>query len=332
MKVSVFEIEDWERAAFERLAGEHDVRFERGRLDARLAERHADAEVLSPFIYSKLVPDVLDRVASLRLVATRSTGVDHVDLDWCREHEVTVTNVPAYGERTVAEHVFALLLALSHHIVEAVDRTRRGDFSQVGLRGFDLAGRTLGVVGTGAIGRHVIRIAKGFEMRVVATDVDPDLELAASLGFDYLDLPELLATADVVTLHVPGGPSTRHLIGAEQLGQIKRGAVLVNTSRGQVVDAGALVRALTDGTLAAAGLDVLEAEPALREESELLRSMFAHEHDLETLLSGHVLLRLRNVVITPHSAFNTSEAVGEILETTCENIASFAAGEPRNVV
>lgn len=332
MRISIFEVEEWERDAFRALQEDHEVRFESEPLDEVLAKEHADADVVSTFIYSRVNAEVLDSFDGLGLVATRSTGFDHVDTDWCRRHGTVVSNVPEYGENTVAEHVFALLLALGHRIVEAADRTRRGDFSLRGLQGFDLNGRTMGVVGTGGIGLRTARIAIGFGMRVLATDLHPDTEAAQEMGFEYVSLPELLAASDVVSLHVPGGPATHHLISAREFGQMKHGTVFINTARGEIVDSQALLRALADGTVAAAGLDVLEAEPRVREEAELLRSVFDRDHDMETLLTDHILLRMRNVLITPHSAFNTREAVGRILEVTRDNIAAFAEGHPRNSV
>ncbi len=332
MRIVVFEVEAWERQAFRGLERDHEVTFVEDSLDAGNAGGYAEAEVVSTFIYSELDRAVLERLPALRFIATRSTGYDHIDLEHCRSRDIDVSNVPSYGENTVAEHVFALLLAISHHIVEAANRTRRGDFSQQGLRGFDLEGRTIAVIGTGAIGRHVVRIAKGFGMEVVAHDLHPDDALAAEMGVRYLPLEEALASADVVTLHVPGGEATRHLLSEREFARMKDGAVLINTARGNVVDTRALLRALSEGKLAAAGLDVLADEPAIREEAELLRSFFAREYDLETLLADHILLRLRNVVITPHSAFNTREAVSRILATTRENIEAFARGAPRNLV
>lgn len=332
MNISIFEVEDWEREELRSLQDEHEVRFVRGPLDADEAVEHSDAQVVSVFIYSDLGSNTLARLEGLEMVATRSTGFEHIDLETCRERGITVTNVPSYGENTVAEHVFALLLAVSHRLVEAADRTRRGDFSLQGLNGFDLRGRTLGVIGTGHIGKQVVRIARGFGMEVLAYDLQPDEDLAEELDFSYVGLEELLGGTDVVTLHVPGSRETHHLLSGDEFAAMKEGAVLINTARGSIVDSQALLRALGTGKLAAAGLDVLEEEPAVREEAELLRRVFAREHDLETLLTDHILLRMRNVVITPHSAFYTREAVGRILEVTRANIASYVAGDPVNAV
>jgi D-lactate dehydrogenase len=333
VKIAVFEVEDWERDAFQTLSDRHEIAFSHEPLDSpEEAQRHADAQVLSPFIYSDLDADMLRRFPALELVVTRSTGFDHIDTEYCRDNGIMVCNVPTYGDNTVAEHVFGLLLAISHRLPEAVDRTRRGDFSQQGLRGFDLRGKTLGVVGTGAIGRYVIEIARGFRMRVLAYDVRQDEELEITLGFRYCSLDEVLARSDIITLHVPYNEHTHHLLDDAAFQKMKQGVVIINTARGGLIDIRALVRGLADGKVSAAGLDVLPEEPTIREEAELLHSIFREEHDLAALLADHILLRLRNVIITPHSAFNTQEAIERILHTTVENIVAYEQGKPQNVV
>jgi D-lactate dehydrogenase len=333
VKITVFELEDWERSAFEPLdSGDNELELLADPLSVDNATEYADAEVISTFIYSRLDRPVLEKLDHLKLIATRSTGYDHIDLDYCAERGIAVANVPTYGENTVAEHVFGLLLVLSHKLDQAIDRTRKGDFSPRGLQGFDLQGRTMGVIGTGNIGQHVARIARGFEMCVVAFDVKPDPEAADRLGFEYVEFDELLRRSDVISLHVPLNDKTRNLISHEQFERMKPGVVIINTSRGSVVDARALIRALAEGKVAGAGIDVLAEEPVIREEAELLRSVYERSHDLEALLADHVLIRLRNVVVTPHSAFNTREAVGRILDTTVENISACLRGEALNVV
>lgn len=332
MKIVIFDAEPWEFQAFESLSRDHDVAFEQGPLDADSARRHGDADIVSAFIYSDFSGEVLGNFEHLRLIATRSTGFDHIDMGWCRENDVAVSNVPTYGKNTVAEHVFALLLAISHRVVDAADRTRRGDFSQAGLRGFDLQGRTMGIVGTGDIGTHTARIARGFGMQVLAFDVEPRMDAARELGFSYVEMADLLGRSDVVSLHVPGNEKTRNLIGQDAFDRMKDGAILINTARGTVVETDALLRALSSGKLRAAGLDVLPEEPVLREEAELLRSYFDREHGMDTLLADHILLRMRNVVVTPHTAFNTREAVQRILDTTRENIEGFLNGRTPNRV
>jgi D-lactate dehydrogenase len=332
MKIVVFEAEPRELAAFDALKADHDLVLVDAPLRADNAAEFADAEIVSTFIYSTLDRAVLERLTALKLIATRSTGFDHIDTAYCDAHGIDVANVPSYGENTVAEHVFALLLAISHRLPEAIDRAQRGYFSPEGLQGFDLAGKTLGVIGTGSIGRHVIRIARGFAMEVVAFDVNAEPKIARELGFRYAGLDELFATADVITLHVPSLPETRHLLGAAAFERMKPGVIVINTARGELIENRALVHALTDGKVAAAGLDVLADEPMIREEAELISSTFVDEHDLRDLVADHVLLRLRNVIVTPHSAFNTREAVGRIVETTVANIAAYLGCHPANVV
>lgn len=332
MKIIVFEVEDWEREAFVSLYAEHQIEFVAGPMNRENAEAYSQAEVVSPFIYSDLSADVLRHLGRLKLIATRSTGFDHIDLEYCDANNITVCNVPVYGDNTVAEHVFALLLAISRKMIAAVDRTRKGDFSLKGLQGFDLFGKTLGVIGTGSIGRCVIEIAKGFRMEVLASDVRPDEGLASRLGFRYVEMHELLGSSDIVTLHVPSNENTRNLISSDEFSRMKEGVILINTSRGDVLDIKALAKAIGEGKVAAAGLDVLPEEGGIREEAELLRSVYDKKHDLETMLLNHILLRLRNVIITPHSAFNTREAVERILSTTVGNIASFTRGESENVI
>jgi D-lactate dehydrogenase len=333
-KKTVFacDLEEWEKERFQDLSKEYRVEFCPQKLAPDTAKRARDAETLSVFIHSRLDPALLEELPKLKLIATRSTGYDHIDLDYCSEKGITVCNVPTYADGTVAEHVFALLLNISHKLTESIDRTRRGDFSQKGLRGFEIRGKTLGVVGTGSIGANVIAIARGFKMQVLAFDVKPDKGLENRLGFRYTEMKELLEQADVISLHVPSTAQTHHLFSRNELQAVKPGVVIINTSRGSVVDSQALLEALAEGRVAAAGLDVLPEEPIIREEAEMLRSVFRRKHDLETLLADHLLLRHRNVYITPHNAFNTREAVNRIIDVTLENIRSFHRGKPQNVV
>ena len=332
MKIAVFEVEEWERVAFQNLAKEHDIHFFEGELDEENAEQFSDSEIISTFIYSDMDDRVLKKFPNLKLICTRSTGYDHVATDYCKQNDITVCYVPDYGDNTVAEHVFGLLLNISHRLTDAIDRTRRGDFSFRGLRGFDLMDRTLGVIGTGNIGAHTIQIARGFGMKVLANDVNEDHELAEKLGFQYVSKDELLQNSDIITLHVPSNEKTRHMLSHDEFERMQDGVVLINTSRGSLVNTEALVQALARKKVAAAGIDVLAEEPSIREEAELLHSVFHEKHKQESILLDHVLLRMRNVYITPHTAFNTTEAINRILETTIENITSFLEGKPQNVV
>jgi D-lactate dehydrogenase len=332
MNIVIFEAEPWEQEGFKKFKTNQTVTLSDEPLTAENIECCTDAEIISTFIYSDLSSPVLTKLPQLKLIATRSTGYDHIDMDYCDQHGITVCNVPEYGDNTVAEHVFALLLGISHNLVESVDRTRRGDFSLKGLRGFDLKGKTLGVIGTGSIGQCVIQIAQGFGMKVIAFDVRQDPALANKLNFEYRSMENLLGEMDILTLHVPANEKTYHLISDAEFDKMKDGVVIINTSRGNVLHVEALARALAVGKVAAAGLDVLPDEPTIREESELLHSFYRQEHNLQTLLADSVLMRLRNVIITPHSAFYTKEAINRILDTTIDNIAAFIQGKPQNTV
>jgi D-lactate dehydrogenase len=332
MKIVVFEAEPREAPVFEVLRDQHELVLVDSLLRSENVAQHADADIISTFIFSELDSGVLEKLPSLELIATRSTGFDHIDTDYCTARGITVSNVPSYGENTVAEHVFALLLAISHRLPEAIDRAQRGHFSPDGLQGFDLAGKTIGVIGAGNIGRHVIRIANDFQMDVLAFDARPDPTLAGALGFRYVDLEDLFDVSDVITLHAPSLPETRHILSSGAFARMKDGVVVINTARGDLIDTRALIQPLTSGKVAAAGLDVLPDEPLIREEAELICSSFCDQHDLTNLVANHVLLRMRNVIVTPHSAFNTREAFARIVETTVENIGAYLAGAAQNVV
>jgi D-lactate dehydrogenase len=290
-----------------------------------------DTEIISGFIYSQLSREVIEKAPRLKLIATRSTGYDHIDLQVCRKRKIAVANVPFYGENTVAEHTFALILALSRKIHEAYFRTIRGNFSFEGLQGFDLQGKTLGVIGTGHIGLHVIRIAKGFGMRPIAYDPVKNPFMAETLGFEYVPFETLLASSDILSFHAPYNKHTHHMLNKENVKQIKRGTILINTARGGLVETEALTNALDQGILAGAGLDVLEGEELIKEERQILSQEFSTER-LKTLVQNHILLNRENVVITPHIAFNSKEAYQRILDTTISNIQNFIAGKPENLV
>ena len=333
MRAVFFETASWERRYLTRalLPLKVRARFIADPLTDETRRLALGASILSVFIYSSLTARLLRRLPSLRLIATRSTGFDHIDVASCRTRRVTVANVPSYGENTVAEHTFALILALSRNIHKAYVKTIKGDFSLEGLQGFDLKGKTLGVVGGGHIGMHVIKMAKGFGMEVLVSDVRKNVFLSEVLDFRYVPLEALLRHSDIVSLHVPYMASTHHLMNRRTFALMKRGALLINTARGGLVETDALVWALDEGLVGGAGLDVLEGEELVKEERQLLSKDFSKEK-LATALRNHILLHRENVVITPHIAFDSREALQRILETTVNNIAGFLGGAPVNLV
>lgn len=325
MKIAFVETEKWEEDYFKKRLGSVECLFYESTLQAT-TNVAADAEILVTFIHSKLDAAAVAKFPRLKLIATSSTGYDHIDLSFCQAHNITVCNVPTYGENTVAEHTFGLILALSRHLPESFQRTRDHNFSVDGLRGFDLRGKTLGVVGTGHIGTFVIKIAQGFGLKILAYDPCPKPE------FSYVSLEKLLAESDIITLHVPLLSATKHLLNATNLKLIKPGSYLINTARGGLVETAALLEALNSGQLAGAGLDVLEEEDCLVEERDVASPGFLARCDYKTLLENNVLCRHPKVLLTPHNAFNSEEAVRRILETTILNIQSFLAGAPSNIV
>ncbi len=332
MKIQYFASEDWEKEYVAgKLAG-NEVVFNDGPLSNFPDLTDNAAEALCIFIDSKIGAEELDRFPAVKLIATRSTGFDHIDLEATKARGITVTTVPFYGENTVAEFAFALLLALSRRIPEASEIVKRGGFSPTGLRGFDLSGKTMGIVGCGHIGMHMIKMANGFGMKVLGFDVHPDPEVAKANDFSYASLPELFAQSDVISLHVPYNPHTHHLINKENVGSIKKGAYLINTSRGAVVETEALVEALKNGTLAGAGLDVLEEEGDMADETALLVQPHPNEDALKIALANHYIIDHPRVIVTPHAAFNTTEAITRILDTTIDNITAFATGAPQNAL
>ena len=333
MKAVFFETAPWERRYLKRALSQQSlsVHFTPEPLTDETLRLASGSDVLSVFIYSTLTPNLLRHLPRLRLIATRSTGFDHIDLGTCRRRHIAVANVPSYGENTVAEHTFALILALSRNIHKAYVKTMKGDFSLEGLQGFDLKGKTLGVVGGGHIGLHVIKMAKGFGMEVLVFDVRRNVFLSEVLDFQYVPLETLLRRADIVSLHVPYMPSTHHLMNRKTFGLMKRGALFINTARGGLVETDALVWALDEGLVGGAGLDVLEGEDLVKEERQLLSKDFSKEK-LTTALKNHILLHRENVVITPHIAFDSREALQRILETTANNITSFLNATPVNLV
>lgn len=336
MKIGFWEIrEDEEKAFFTTSLADHELDFFNTPLDESHLPEKTDYDIISVFTCSKITSRVLNCFPGLKLVAVRSTGFDNVDLAAAKDRNIIVTNVPSYGSNTVAEYTFGLILSLSRKIPQAVNRLKIGfDWSFEGLRGFDLNGKTLGVVGTGKIGANVIRIAKGFGMEVLACDQRLNDSLAADLGFTYTPLEEVLRQSDIVTLHVPYMKTTHHLINRENIFLMKEGSLLINTSRGPVVETEGLFQAITQGHLSGIALDVLEEETEIKEEAELLikDQMSKEEYKYKKILENHLLINLPQVIVTPHMAFYTKEAEQSILETTVQNIKSALSGKPENIV
>ena len=331
-KIVFFEVEKWEEDYIKNSFSGYNPVFSPEKLTKENAANFADSNIVSTFIYSTVDKEVLESLPNLKMISTRSMGYDHIDTAFCKEKGITVSYVPSYGSYTVAEHAFALILAISRKIIPSVEQAKKGDFSSANLQGFDLHGKTLGVIGAGHIGTNVVKLGRAFGMKVLIFSRHKDEELAKDPDIQFVDLDTVLSSSDIVTLHVPHTPETEHMINMSNIEKFKKGAILINTARGALVETQAIVEGLDRGILQAAGLDVLEEENDLKEERELLSSEYLSKVDLKTTLLNHVLLTRDSVVLTPHNAFNSKEAVEEILETTIANIKEFSAGTPQNTV
>ncbi len=299
----------------------HDLRFFEARLGPETARLAAGALAVCAFVNDDLRSDTLEALAAegVRLVALRSAGYNHVDLDAAERLGLTVVRVPRYSPHAVAEHCVGLILTLNRNIHRAYNRVRESNFSLSGLLGFDLQGRTVGVIGTGEIGATFAEIMAGFGTTILAADPFPNPRLI-EMGATYLPLDEVLAESDIVSLHCPLTPQTHHLIEADRVASMKDGVMLINTSRGALIDTEAVIAGLKSGKIGHLGLDVYE------EEDDLF-----FEDLSDQVLQDDTFARLMtfpNVLITGHQAFFTREALSTIATVTLDNIDSFAKSEP----
>ncbi len=320
-RIAFYDTKGYDRESFEPLLGSDlYCTWLTPRLDPYTAELAAGHRAICAFVNDDLSGTTLRRLfqVGVRLIALRCAGFNNVDLKVAQELGMPVVRVPAYSPHAVAEHAIALLLTLNRKTHRAYNRVREGNFSLAGMVGSDLYGQTAGVVGLGKIGQCCATILRGFGMRVLAYDLAPDTAFAAQAGVELCELDELLRLSDVVSLHAPLLPSTHHLINAERLARMKRGVFLINTSRGGLIDAQALIDALKSGHVGGAGLDVYE------EESDY----FFEDHSSE-IIADDMLARLmtfNQVLITSHQGFLTTQALGNIAQTTLSNVRHFAAG------
>lgn len=284
-----------------------------------------EAEAISVFVSSKVTRELMEKMPKLKLIATRSMGYDHVDMRAAKEKGITVTNVPSYGDHTVAEYTFMLLLALSRRLLPALEAVDKGKVRNELLTGIDLTGKTLGIIGAGRIGRMVARIARGFDMHVLAYDLNPTKE-GLDLGIQYIPLDDLLAQSDIVSIHCPYTEANKHLINKEAVDKMKSGSLIINTARGELVDTKALIEGLQSGRLNGAAVDVVEGEKLvdIDEEMMLLRGNDKlGDKKLEQSLELSILRKMPNVIVTPHNAFNTSEAIERINEATATSVTKY---------
>jgi D-lactate dehydrogenase len=343
--VSIYfvDTEDAEQDFFEKSFPNREIAFVRG-----LDEVGDDVEVLCVFLSNEMDAAFVAAHPRLRFVCTRSNSTDHLDLAAMAAGNIAVANVGNYSETSVAEHTFALILALSRRLREVMAMAKApARFSYEETRAFDLCGRTMGIIGMGHIGQRVASLAHAFQMKVIACDVETPEDIARTLQFDFVTFDELLAKADVISLHTTLSPRTYHILNHETFARCKPGALVINTARGALIDTAALRDALDSGQIGGAGLDVLQDERVLRDTAshiitdDIIKhlrsdSVAAEAHDaervreLEELMLSDAVLQRKNVVFTPHVAFNSQESVARRNECTVESIRAYLAGAKVN--
>jgi D-lactate dehydrogenase len=324
MKIAVFDTHSYDRQALNTANQHfgHQLEYFEERLHDKTVELAQGFDAVCPFVNCRLTDKVLARLKEIgvKIVVLRASGYNGINIPAANKLGLKVLTVPAYSPEAVAEHNFALLLSLVRKIHRAYNRVRDLNFSLDGLEGFNLHGRTYGLIGTGRIGQCAARIAKGFGCTIIAYDPFPNEAAAKDIGFSYVSFEELLEKSDVLSLHLPLSPQTHHLINEAAIARMKPGALLINTSRGGLVDSAALIDALKSGQIGGVGLDVYEME----------EGVFFHDLSSQQL-QDDVLARLMtfpNVLITSHQGFLTREALANIAETTLGNATAFERGEP----
>lgn len=323
MRIAFFDTHAYDRVSFEDVnrAFGHEITYFESRLSPETAALARGYEAVCVFVNDQLNRKTLEalRAGGTRLVALRCAGFNNVDVGAAEELDMMVVRVPAYSPYAVAEHTVALLLAINRKVHRAYARVREGNFSLNGLVGFDLHGKTVGIIGTGKIGTVVARIMTGFGCRVLLYDQVPNEALASEIGARYVPLDEIYQQSDILTLHVPLASDNLHLIDARAIARMRRGALLLNTSRGGLIDTHALIEGLKSGQLGGAGLDVYEREAGL----------FFEDYSSQVIQDDELarLLTFPNVVITGHQAFLTDTALRNIAETTLGNVTSVERGE-----
>lgn len=304
------------------------------RLDDRteITDEMKEANVISCFTFSRVTADVLKKFPNLKLIALRCVGFNHIDIDYCKENGIAVVNSLGYGNITVAEFAFALIFDVMRKTARAYMDLKNEHLGRETYTGFEMFGATIGIIGTGAIGSEAVRIAHGLGMNILAYDIYPKKELEEKYGAKYVELDELLKNSDIVSLHAPLTDDNFHLIDEEKIRLMKQRAVLVNTARGELIDTKALYGALVENRIFGAGLDVLEAENMLTQPDKKWDFDYLTDEVVKQTMVNERLLKLHNVVVTPHIAYNTAEAQDRILKITIDNIDSFFESKIKNSV
>lgn len=327
MKIAFFDLKEWEVASVKQRCkdtGLDIICASTDPLDIANVSQAKDADVLCVFL-SKIDQPIIEALPSLKLISTRATGVDHIDIEHAKKKKIAVTNVPSYAERTVAEYAMGLIFVLSRRLGETLKQSSRGIFDQKTVCGNDLAGKTLGVVGTGKIGCKLVRMASGFDMKILCYDLVPQQELCQACGAEYASRETLLKNSDIISIHLPYTKDTHHFINLDTLKILKRGVLLVNTARGSIVDLAALRQGLEDEIFGGVALDTFEGENIWIEQQSIVseKIKLPPAKNFKEALEAFYLQRFKNVILTPHVAFNSCEAVQRMMETALTDITTF---------
>lgn len=297
-----------------------------------IPQEYKNAKIISCFTTSRVGKDVLENFTELKLIALRSVGFNHIDINYCNEHDITVVNSPNYGNKSVAEFAFGLMLDVCRKITLSYLDYKDLKTNAQKYTGRELGGKTVGIVGLGAIGAEFARLAHGFDMNILGFDIKENETLKEQYMVEYTDFDTLLEKADFISLHSPLTESNRHLFNETSFKKMKNSAILINTARGEIVETQALYNALINKEIAGAGLDVLESEETISDTDYLSDISRLNNSTLKETILNSRLQQLDNVIITPHIAYNTAEAIYRILETTMRNINAFEKGIIQNKV
>ncbi|MBT4120475.1 MAG: hydroxyacid dehydrogenase [Candidatus Magasanikbacteria bacterium] len=308
---------------------DHKLTIYDGQLDSENLD--PNTEVLGVFVDSKVDKKIFKSLKKLKLVVTTSTGYDHVDLKEAKKRKIPVCNVPAYGENTVAQYALTFVLSLTRKFYRSIKRVKNGFYNYDGLEGIDLKDKTIGIIGTGHIGMHLVDMLEGFDSNIIGYDKFPNRQLEKEHNFSYTSLDKLLKTSDIISLHVPLFPETYHMISKKEIKKMKKGVYIINTARGGLIDPEALLWGLNNGHVAGAGLDVLEEEDLIAHQEKLLEKNITSEQ-LKMTQVNEMIVEHENTIVTPHNAFNSAGALKRIISTTADNIKSYTAGEAQNDV
>lgn len=334
-KIVYFDVQNYEKEFLKKHnEGKYDYHLESNSLNnlASLKEEYKDAKVISVFTTSRVSNKVLEQFPKLELIALRSVGFNHIDIDYCNERGIVVENTPNYGNKSVAEFAIALLLDVCRKVTYSYTEYKEAHVKATALIGNELGGKTVGIVGLGAIGAEFAKLAHGFDMKIIGFDFSQKQELIENYNVKYTDFDTLLSKSDFISLHAPLTKENKHMFNENAFAKMKKTSIIINTARGELIDTQALFNALTRKEIAGAGLDVLESEEAISDPDYLADIGKLDECALKQTVLNNRLLQLPNVIITPHIAYNTHEAINRILKTTMSNINSFFDGVVNNNV